>query len=147
MKKTPGKAWKVHAPLILTPKPWGKEELWAKTGRYAAKVLTIKPGEQLSYQYHRFKVETILVIKGTLGLIIGQKYDSNIIISKRELGVGEFYHIHNLVPHRFSCIGDEECVIVEASYPNLEDVVRIEDRYNRAKEGGDGLWKNGKPSK
>ena len=43
-------------------KPWGYELIWAHTDRYAGKILHINQGESLSYQYHRVKDESILLI-------------------------------------------------------------------------------------
>ena len=56
--------------MIKTPsiveKPWGHEEIWACTSRYAGKILVIKRGHRLSRQYHRVKEETVMVLEGTL---------------------------------------------------------------------------------
>ena len=35
-----------------TKKPWGYEDLWAKTDKYVGKLIHIKKGESLSLQYH-----------------------------------------------------------------------------------------------
>jgi hypothetical protein len=43
----------------IVEKPWGYELIWAHTDRYVGKILHIKKGESLSYQYHRVKDETI----------------------------------------------------------------------------------------
>jgi len=42
-------------------KPWGWEEIWAKTDKYVGKILHINAFQRLSLQYHEVKDETILV--------------------------------------------------------------------------------------
>ena len=43
--------------IQVVKKPWGQEEIWAKTNRYVGKILTINPGHRLSLQYHKEKEE------------------------------------------------------------------------------------------
>ena len=49
----------------IIEKPWGHEEIWAATSRYAGKILFIKKGHRLSRQYHNVKEETNKVMEGT----------------------------------------------------------------------------------
>jgi hypothetical protein len=49
----------------------------------------------------------------------------------RELRLGEAYHIPPFTRHRMIA-GPEGCDLIEVSTPELEDVVRLEDRYGRA---------------
>ncbi len=53
-------------------KPWGYELRFARTERYAGKVLFIRAGQQLSLQYHERKDEAFLVHGGTLELVLGR---------------------------------------------------------------------------
>jgi mannose-6-phosphate isomerase len=109
-------------------KPWGWEKLWAHTDKYVGKLLHIKEGRQLSRQYHEYKEETIYVLKGTLTLEIGQ--GKNMITKK--LTPGSIYHIVPGTIHRFCALKDRPPVeLVEVSTPELDDVVRLEDDYNR----------------
>ena len=48
----------------------------------------------------------------------------------RVLEAGESFHITPLMRHRM--IAETDCDILEASTPELDDVVRLEDRYGRA---------------
>ena len=50
----------------IIDKPWGHEEIWAQSSRYAGKILVINKGHRLSRQYHNVKEETIMVLEGTL---------------------------------------------------------------------------------
>lgn len=110
-------------------KPWGHEIWWARTERYVGKLLHVKKGESLSLQYHRVKDETILVQTGRLlfeTLPVGEKGP----LRQVEMHPGDVFHIVPGTLHRMT--GLEDCDIVEVSTPELDDVVRLEDRYGRA---------------
>lgn len=107
-------------------KPWGHELIWAKTPRYVGKILHIKAGESLSLQYHRVKDETIMVIAGRLRL---EFFAEGHAPQARELVPGEPFHIAPELRHRMIAIDDTD--VVEVSTPELDDVVRLEDRYGR----------------
>lgn len=108
-------------------KPWGHELIWAKTSRYVGKILHIKAGEALSLQYHRVKDETIMVLAGKLKF---EFYADGQEPSTRELGPKEPFHITPGLRHRMIAIEDTD--VLEVSTPELDDVVRIEDRYGRS---------------
>ncbi len=106
-------------------KPWGYELIWAHTDRYVGKVLHINKGESLSYQYHRVKDETIYLLRGLVEVEIGEKKGRE----KLQLDPGACLHITPGMRHRMVAL--EDCDILEASTPELDDVVRLEDRYGR----------------
>ncbi|MEW6776898.1 MAG: cupin domain-containing protein [Bdellovibrionota bacterium] len=108
-------------------KPWGYELVWAKTDCYAGKILHIKKGESLSLQYHQKKEETQYVLSGRIRLEV----EENGKLTPRELGPGEGYHFVPGTKHRLTAIEDAD--VLEASTAELDDVVRLEDRYGRAK--------------
>ena len=109
-------------------KPWGGEIIWAETKDYVGKILFIKKDNRLSRQYHKIKEETIIVKTGILGLEIGKGEN----IQQIALNAGQTYHIKPGTVHRFCApYGDVE--LVEVSTPHLDDVVRLEDDYNRSK--------------
>jgi len=115
---------------IVVDKPWGHELLWAQTERYVGKVLHIKKGESLSYQYHRVKDETIRLLTGSMEMDVevdGQR-------SKLSLNPGDCLHIVPGMKHRMTAV--EDCDVLEVSTPELDDVVRLEDRYGRAEPKG-----------
>jgi len=87
--------------------------------------LVIKPGHKLSKQYHEVKEETIYVLEGRLVLEIGDEYPETLI-----LDIGAKYHIRPLVVHRFKA-ASTGCKLIEVSTPELEDVIRMEDDYDR----------------
>jgi len=110
-------------------KPWGYELIWAHTERYVGKILHINRGESLSYQYHVVKDETIRLLSGVLEMDVeadGQR-------STIRLAPGECLHIVPGMKHRMTAV--ESCDVLEVSTPELDDVVRLEDRYGRATPG------------
>ena len=106
-------------------KPWGYELIWARTDRYVGKILHINRGESLSYQYHRVKDETIRLLSGVMELEIGDDAGRE----SRRMAPGECLHIRPGMRHRMVAV--EECDVLEVSTPELDDVVRLEDRYGR----------------
>lgn len=107
-------------------KPWGHELIWAHTERYVGKVLFVKAGERLSLQYHEKKDETIYVLSGKMVFEVGPKD------GEREdlvLKAGDAYRITPFTTHRMIAL--EDTSILEASTPELDDVVRLEDKYGR----------------
>ncbi|MBA3454224.1 MAG: cupin domain-containing protein [Deltaproteobacteria bacterium] len=110
----------------VVDKPWGHELIWAKTDRYVGKILHIKAGEALSLQYHRTKDETIMVLTGRMELTYFADGEPP---TKRELLPREPFHITTGLRHRMVAIEDTD--VLEVSTPELEDVVRLEDRYGR----------------
>jgi mannose-6-phosphate isomerase len=107
-------------------KPWGYELHWAITDRYVAKILHIKKGEALSLQYHRHKDEFQYVFKGTVDIEVGGA-DGN--LATHRMSAGDTLHITPGTRHRLTAIEDVD--IFEVSTPEIEDVVRLEDRYGR----------------
>lgn len=110
----------------VVPKPWGSERIFAANGRYAGKLITIRAGESLSYQYHRVKEETLHVLDGTLGL--ETEVDGRRLLLALE--PGETFHVSPGTRHRMFANGSD-VLVVEVSSPEIDDVVRLEDRYGR----------------
>jgi len=106
-------------------KPWGHELIWAKTKDYVGKILHIKAGHRLSKQYHETKEETVYVLSGIL-----YNYEEDGTITK--VLPGESFHVNVGQIHRFGA-NESNVEIVEVSTAYLEDVVRLEDDYDRAK--------------
>ncbi|MDH3455315.1 MAG: cupin domain-containing protein [Gemmatimonadota bacterium] len=107
-------------------KPWGHELIWAKTDRYVGKILHIEPGHLLSLQYHEKKDETIFVLRGEIifRVQIGDE------LTERRMHEGERYHVTPGTVHQMEAIQVTD--LLEVSTPELDDVVRLQDRYGRA---------------
>ena len=107
-------------------KPWGHELIFAENDRYAGKVLHVEAGHSLSLQYHEKKDETLMVLQGEVTLSVeieGEMRDIRLL-------AGDAHRIRPGVRHRLTA--DAPVDIVEVSSPELDDVVRLEDRYGRA---------------
>ena len=112
--------------MKIIEKPWGKEEVLEINEKYMVKKLTMFAGKKCSLQYHNFKKETIYILSGKLRIYIGKnekELDSKIYLP------GESITLNPGEIHRME--GIEESVYLEASTPEMDDVVRIIDDYNR----------------
>jgi mannose-6-phosphate isomerase len=115
-------------------KPWGYELHWAKTDRYVGKLIHVNAGHALSLQYHNRKDETIYLHSGRLLFEVGGPGapEPETGLAKREMRPGDREHITPKTVHRMTALEDSD--IFEVSTPELDDVVRLEDRYGRARE-------------
>ena len=108
-------------------KPWGYELRWAVTDRYLGKVIHVNKGEALSLQYHRLKDEFQYVIRGSVEMELGAS-DSE--LTRHKMHAGDPLHITPGMRHRLTALEDAD--IFEVSTPEIDDIVRLEDRYGRA---------------
>jgi len=107
-------------------KPWGHELIWARTDRYVGKILHVKAGHMLSCQYHNKKDETMHVLRGELILRTGTADR----LDERPFRAGESVHIPAGLVHQIEAVVDTD--VLEASTPELDDLVRLNDRYGRS---------------
>ncbi|MDH4348436.1 MAG: cupin [Gemmatimonadota bacterium] len=107
-------------------KPWGYELVWARTDRYVGKILHVKAGHVLSLQYHHKKDETMHVLRGELIL----RTRPRDLLLERAFRAGESVHIPPPLVHQIEAVVDTD--VLEASTPELDDLVRLEDRYGRS---------------
>jgi quercetin dioxygenase-like cupin family protein len=106
-------------------KHWGYELWWAQTYRYVGKLIHVNKGHALSLQYHNKKDETIYVHQGRMLF----EYEEGGRRHSREMGPGDAFHVVPPTVHRMTAIEDTD--IFEVSTPEVDDVVRLEDRYGR----------------
>ena len=109
----------------VVPKPWGHETIWAHTDRYVGKILHIRAGEALSVQYHESKDETVHLLRGELLYRVERDGELRDV----HLREGESFRIVPGTVHQMEAVTD--CDVLEASTPELDDVVRLTDRYGR----------------
>lgn len=105
----------------IVDKPWGREVWYAHTDRYAGKVLEVDEGHRLSLQKHEVKHETLFLQSGRMKFTLGEE--------EFEWTPGERIEIPPDTVHRMQAL--EDSVILEVSTPELDDVVRLEDDYER----------------
>lgn len=107
-------------------KPWGWELIWAETESYVGKLLFVRAGEALSLQYHERKDESWLVHEGRARLELGE---SGGPLEAFEIRPGDAFRYRPGTVHRVTAL--EDTLVIEVSTPDLDDVVRVEDRYGR----------------
>ena len=108
-------------------KPWGWELVFAETDAYVGKLLFVRAGEALSLQYHEVKDESWLVREGRATLELGAVGEE---LEPVEIEPGDAFRFRPGTVHRVTAL--EDTLVLEVSTPELDDVVRVEDRYGRA---------------
>ncbi len=108
-------------------KPWGREEIVEINDKYMVKKLTMWAGHRCSLQYHNIKRETIYVLSGVLKIVQGTSQD---VLEVKLYRAGDAITIPPGLIHRME--GVEDAVYIEASTPEMDDVVRLMDDYQRA---------------
>lgn len=111
--------------ITTVPKPWGHETIWARTDLYVGKILHIKAGEALSVQYHNAKDETMYLLSGQLIYRIWENEKPRDV----DLQIGQAFRITPGTVHQMEAVTD--CDVIEVSTSQLDDVVRLTDRYGR----------------
>ena len=113
--------------MRIIEKPWGKEEVIEINDKYMMKKLTMWKGHRCSLQLHNLKKETIYVLSGQLKIISGPNQNN---LTGKIYTAGDSITIPPGTVHRME--GAEDSVYLEASTPEMDDVVRLVDDYDRA---------------
>ena len=112
-----------------SPKSWGDEILVAHaTGLYTGKILKRYKGEpwhRAGLQYHRRKDETFALISGE---VIVYFVDPDGTLRRHHMTPGESFRVPPGAVHSVETITDS--LMFEASTPEFEDRVRVEDQYD-----------------
>lgn len=107
-------------------KPWGKEVWIELNDKYCFKEIHLKKDKRTSFQYHEKKLETSYVLSGKIEVLL--ENDSGEIQTYTFLS-GDSFTIRPPRKHRVTAL--EDSVYLEASTPEVDDVVRIQDDYLR----------------
>jgi mannose-6-phosphate isomerase len=110
----------VREPEIV-PKPWGREIWFAHEDRYAGKIIEVTQGHALSLQKHDRKMETLYLQSGRIRFHFNG--------ADFEMVPGQCITVRPGDVHRMEAL--EDSVFLEVSTPELDDVIRLEDRYGR----------------
>ncbi len=110
----------------IVEKPWGKEEWLGLTDRHCLKKITLNKGFLTSLQYHEKKEETTYIESGSALFYF---HDERGELQSKEVGPGFSVTLLPGEIHRFEAL--EDLVMFEASTPEVMDVIRLEDSYNR----------------
>jgi mannose-6-phosphate isomerase len=115
-----------HVPrTIAVEKPWGKFEQYTHNMPSTVKVITVRPSEALSLQYHNGRDELWVALDPGAQVEVG---DQSLNLEPEEM-----VFIPRRTPHRLSAIGEEPVRILEISLGEFDeyDIVRLEDVYGR----------------
>jgi len=107
-------------------KPWGYELLIEKNKKYMFKKLFMKKGHRCSLQFHKKKIETIFIVSGNLKIFYGKNKDK---LNYKTFRPQSTITINPRIIHRMQAVSD--CIYLEASTPEITDVVRLSDDYKR----------------
>lgn len=107
-------------------KPWGYELLIEKNNKYMFKKLFMKKKHRCSLQFHKKKIETIFVVSGKLKIYYGDNISK---LKQKVFKPQNTITIKSRIIHRMEAITD--CIYLEASTPEVKDIVRLKDDYNR----------------
>jgi mannose-6-phosphate isomerase-like protein (cupin superfamily) len=118
-------AWAVEPRRV--DKPWGYELIFAQAETYVGKILFVKAGESLSLQFHREKDESWLIQSGRAKLELGSAGDA--MLNQEVVAAGACFRFRPGTVHRVTAL--EDTTIIEVSTTELDDIVRLEDRYGR----------------
>lgn len=108
-------------------RPWGRYEGVDEGERFQVKRITVNPGSKLSLQLHHHRAEHWVVVKGTARVTRAEE--------TMLLGENESTFIPRGVPHRLENPGKIPLELIEVqsgAYLGEDDIVRLEDAYNRA---------------
>jgi mannose-1-phosphate guanylyltransferase/mannose-6-phosphate isomerase len=107
-------------------RPWGYYQSVDTGSRYQVKRIVVKPGAQLSLQKHFHRAEHWIVVKGTAEVV---RNNETHLVHENEsiyLPIGCIHRMAN--PGKI----DLELIEVQTgSYLGEDDIIRIEDTYNR----------------
>ena len=110
----------------IEERPWGKFEVLVDSDYCKVKRITVKPDGRLSYQYHHKRSEVWTVVKGIATVTL----DDEMTLYP----YGETILIPQGAKHRVENRGMDDLVFIEVqhgSYFGEDDIVRIQDDYNR----------------
>ena len=108
-------------------RPWGSYQSIDLGDRFQVKRIVVKPGGRLSLQKHFHRAEHWVVVRGTALVTIG---DRQKILRENEstyIPLGEVHRLEN--PGKIPL---EIIEVQSGSYLGEDDIVRLEDVYNRA---------------
>ena len=127
IKRSPSKATSGRVKILRVRKPWGYETIWAQSERYVGKILHINAGQELSVQYHKKKDETVYLLSGEI--VYRVQSESEHSLDDVQLKVGESFRITPGTIHQMIALTD--CDVLEVSTPEVDDIVRLSDKYGR----------------
>ncbi|MEM7294614.1 MAG: mannose-1-phosphate guanylyltransferase/mannose-6-phosphate isomerase [Pseudomonadota bacterium] len=108
-------------------RPWGSYEGVDAGDRFQVKRIIVNPGASLSLQMHHHRAEHWIVVNGTATVTCG---DEEFLLSENQstyIPIGATHRLENP-----GSIPLELIEVQSGSYLGEDDIVRFEDKYNRA---------------
>lgn len=111
--------------IVEDIRPWGKFRSFPYDQAGSIKIITVKPGEALSLQYHEKRSEFWVILDEGLEVTAGNRVWSP--------HVNEEIFIPRKTAHRVRCIGQKPARIMEIWIGKSEesDIIRLQDEYGR----------------
>lgn len=112
--------------INIETRPWGFFEIIKETDSFKIKKICVKPGHRLSYQFHKKRSETWIMISGK-GILIIDDIEYN-------YSPGKTFTIPVKAKHRIENNSDDETIFIEiqtGSYFGEDDIIRLDDDYKR----------------
>jgi mannose-6-phosphate isomerase-like protein (cupin superfamily) len=111
--------------IVEDIRPWGKFRAFPYDQAGSIKIITVKPGEALSLQYHRNRSEFWIILDKGLEVTAGDR-----VWKPQE---NEEIFIPRKTAHRIRCIGQKPARIMEIwiGESDESDIVRLDDEYGR----------------
>ncbi len=108
----------------IEERPWGSFEQFCENEVCTVKIINVKPNEELSLQYHRYRDEFWKIISGRATIVVGEE--------SHDGKEGDEFFIPRLTKHRIKT-GDSPVRVLEISFGKFDegDIVRLEDKYKR----------------
>jgi mannose-6-phosphate isomerase-like protein (cupin superfamily) len=106
-------------------RPWGKFRSFPYDQAGSIKIITVKPGEALSLQYHMRRSEFWVILDKGLEVTAGDKV--------WQPQANEEIFIPLKVAHRVRCVGQKPARIMEIwiGKSGESDIIRLDDEYGR----------------
>jgi mannose-6-phosphate isomerase len=113
--------------IYAESRPWGKFEKFHENQNCTVKLIYINANSRLSLQYHQYRSEFWKIVKGKAKVEIDEK--DHIVKENDNIT------IPCGAKHRITAL-EHDCIILEISYGKFDenDIIRIEDDYNRHKK-------------
>lgn len=111
---------------LTTFRPWGSYTVLEDGPRYKIKRIVVNPDEKLSLQMHYHRSEHWVVIKGTARVLVGDR--------EMHIHENESAYVPKSTLHRLENPGKVPLEIIEVQngeYVGEDDIVRVEDKYDR----------------
>ncbi|HEY5794025.1 MAG TPA: mannose-1-phosphate guanylyltransferase/mannose-6-phosphate isomerase [Bosea sp. (in: a-proteobacteria)] len=122
--KKAGRAEAIHHARVY--RPWGWYRTLEREGRFQTKRIVVYPNGRLSLQKHMHRSEHWIVVKGVATVVVDEVL--------REISENESIYIPRGAKHSLENCGKIDLEIIEiqtGSYLGEDDIIRLEDIYNR----------------